>query len=122
MSNAREQIALRNTLGSHLPYHELRDIHWPTVLTAATPAIERGWTGDELARWCIGDLSENVDNVGALIVATLRQLGQQDPPRDTTPTPVNVSEIRAQRAAAASASRNVDHAAWVRHIKAQIHT
>jgi hypothetical protein len=119
VSNAREQLALRNTLHQALGYTDLRDIYWPAVLTAATPAIERGWTGDELARWCIADLGDDVDNPGALIVSTIRDLAKTDPPRDITPQPTHITAIHEANAAAIKASAHVDHAAWVAKIKAQ---
>ena len=120
MSNAREQLALRNTLHAALTYTEIRDIRWHTLITEARPAIERGWTGDEIARWCIADIGGNPpDNVGAVMLTTIRRLANTDPPRDTTPSPTPCTSIQAQRAEAIAASANVDHAAWAARIKAQ---
>jgi hypothetical protein len=119
LSNAREQLALRNVLHQALTYDELRTIHWPTVINASRPATERGWTGQELARWCIADLGDDVDNPGALIVSTIRALAKTDPPRDLTPQPTHITAIHEANAAAAKASAHVDHAGWVAKIKAQ---
>jgi hypothetical protein len=118
VSNAREQIALRNALHEALTYAEIREVRWHTVIATAIPAIERGWTGNELARWALGDIGPDTDNVGASIVTTLKQLGEHEPPRDITPTPQPMSHIQQTRAQAIAASSNVDHTAWANRIRA----
>ena len=117
MSNARETIALRAHLLTYLRHDEIRDINWHTVTTTADPAITRGWTGRELADWCASELGPGADNPGALIVTTLRALADIDPPRDTTPQPTHINDIRAAQAAAIQAARNVDHKAWAQRIR-----
>lgn len=105
MSNAREIVTLRNLLQQWLQPQELRVVAWPAIANASAPALDRGWTADELARWCIADLAGNPpDNVGAVLVTTLRTLATIDPPREHTPTPDpfdldDLAKRRAQRAA-----------------------
>lgn len=93
---AHELVAMRNRIQNLLNPNELRAIHWGTLTTAAEPALKRGWTGDELARWAIAELGEQTTNPGASIVATLRHLADTNPPRDTTPTPPAASHVLAE--------------------------
>lgn len=94
-SNARELVALRSTLNDSLTLPEIRSINWATVAKAAAPAIARGWTGDELARWALGDLGERTDSVGAVIVSVLRDLATVAPHREATPEPPPAGEVLA---------------------------
>ena len=121
MSDAREVLTLRNLLQQWLAPDEIRAVAWHVVTHAAADAVARGWTGDELARWCIADLGGiRPDSPGAVILTTLRRLAQTDPPRDTTPAPRNVTEYRRDRAKAVSESEHVDHAGHVQAIKAAL--
>ena len=119
MSNAREQLTLRNRLQTWLEPHEVRQLQWQPLMNAAADALTRGWTGDELARWCIADIGPNTDNIGGTITTTLRQLGTVDPPRDTTPTPEPCDGTeRAQRIANAATPEQRTH--WANHIRQTI--
>ena len=94
-ANAREGIRFRNLLQSALTPDENRGINWTAILRTAQPAITRGWTGDELANWCIGDLGPTTTNVGGSVHATVKLMGDMDPPRKPTPGPPPVSEVLA---------------------------
>lgn len=110
-SNARELVALRNELQTSLPADLVLAINWRAVVDAAAAALARGWTGHELARWAIADLSgDPADNPGAVIVTTLRDLGRVDPPRESTPQPPTYVRPPAPRPA--------DHAAGAAAVRA----
>jgi hypothetical protein len=120
LTNAREQLAMRNRLQNWLKPEEIRDIHWPPLLNASADAIARGWTGDELARWIIGDLAGNPpENIGAVAMATIRQLASQDPDRDTTPTPERYDDTE-RRARIANAATPEQATHWANHIRQTI--
>lgn len=119
MSDAREILAMRNTLQLALHPAELRDIHWPSIAAAAGEAVARGWTGDEIARWAIGDMGRDVERPGAVILTTVRSLAAADPPRQTTPTPTSMAEHHRAIEAAKRDSEDVDHATWVKRIREQ---
>lgn len=115
MTDAREKLMLRHTLHKHLPPAELRAINWTAVTDAATDAIAQGWEGDDLARWVIGDLGPDADNPGAVIVTSLRWLGQQPPPGHTPqPEPYDDTE-RQRRIANAATPEQRTH--WVNQIR-----
>ena len=117
VSDARETVAFRNRLQQWLDPGELRQVAWPVLTRAAADALARGWTGDELARWCIADLAGNPpENPGAVMLTTIRALAQTDPPRDTTPIPDDIAGYRAERARAIEAARGVDHARYAEKI------
>lgn len=120
MSNASEQIDLRNKLQTWLTPHEIRGIGWTALLNASAHAIARGWTGDEIARWILGDLQGNPpDSIGAVAMSRIRNLADTDPPRDATPSPPDIAALRAERAQAVANAEHVDHAAWIARIKNQ---
>lgn len=116
-ANARELIALRATLNDALTLAEVRSVNWHTVTTAATEAIARGWTGNELARWAIGDLGEHTESAGAVIVTTLRNLARHDPPREATPQPPSIRAVLADMHARNTISSEA--ATWAGRIREQ---
>ena len=96
VGNAREVIALRAALNDALTYDEVRAVNWAVVTKEAGPAIARGWTGVELAKWAVGDLSDTTENPAGVIVTALRDLGLIDPPRPpATPTPPPIDQVLA---------------------------
>lgn len=111
----RELVALRACLAAHLDPADLRTLAWPVVASAAGPGIGRGWLGAELgAAAVLGAYSGGVENVGAYVVASLRDLAAVDPPRQVTPQPAPVRAVLAElRPAAPSA----DHATWLQLIR-----
>lgn len=119
-SNARnrELVALRVNLNEALTTGEIRSVNWATVAKAAGPALARGWTGVELARWAIGEIGDRTESVGAVIVSAVRDMGAVDPPREATPAPPPVRDVLAdmygRNTAAASAQQ------WAERIRAGI--
>jgi hypothetical protein len=96
VGNARELIALRVALNEALTYDEIRLVNWAVIAKESGPAIARGWTGEELARWAVGDLSETTENAAGVIVTALRDMGLMDPPRaPATPQPPPVAQVLA---------------------------
>lgn len=117
VNNAREHVAFRNALQTMLTIDELRAINWRAVMNESDNAIDRGWTGEELARWCATDLSGAPDSPGAVIVTRLRNLGETNPPREHTPQPIPMSAIHADRAHAIAA-RSSTQSEWAARVRA----
>lgn len=115
--NARELIALRAALNEALTYDEIRAVNWSVVTREAAPAIARGWTGAELAKWAIGDLSETTESAPGVIVTALRDLGLMDPPRPpATPGPPPVADVLADIHTQHTPG---DAQQWINRIRAQ---
>lgn len=113
---ARELLAMRNELHTGLPIDVITATNWRTVTDAAAPAIARGWTGHELARWVIADQAGTpADNPGALIVTTLRDLATVTPPRDTTSAPPPVAQVLAELHQRHQPATNPTH--WAQRIR-----
>ena len=94
VSNAREIVAMRNHLHSGLTPAELRAVNWQAIVNVAVHAINRGWTGHELADWALASLSDETLNVGGAMHKTLSDLAESDPPRPKpTPQPPPVAEV-----------------------------
>lgn len=92
----RELLALRTHLATHLRPDDAAALAWPVVAAAAGPGIGRGWTGAELgASSLLGAYSGGIDSIPAYVVANLRDLAAQDPPREQTATPPPVADVRA---------------------------
>lgn len=66
---------------------EIRAVNFQAVADAAAAALDRGWTGPQVARVALTNL-DGAKNLGAVMVANVRQLGNEDPPRTPTPPPV----------------------------------
>jgi len=121
MGNARELLALRHHLAAHLQPHDLTRLAWPALTTHAQTAINRGWTGQELAETALlGAYSDNINDPIAYLVAGIRDLATTDPPRDHTPTPTHITEHQAAAAQAKANASNDPHY-WANLIRNQIH-
>ena len=114
--NARELVALRNELQTTLPAATVTTVNWRAVTDAAAAALARGWTGFELARYALANLAGTpADNPGAVIVTTLRDLGQIDPPRpETTSQPDPIDRAAIGRALAHASTSAADWADRIR--------
>ena len=103
--NARELLALKRTLHDALSLAEIRAINWPAIANVVALAFDRGWRGDELAKFAIEGL-DRADDAGAVIYTTLRDLSTVDPPRDSTNQPPPAAQVlAAMRTRPASAQR-----------------
>jgi hypothetical protein len=119
-TTTRETVALRNELQTTLPASVVAAVNWRAVQDAAAPALARGWTGLELARWALADLAGTpAENPGAVVVTTLRALAQVDPPREVTPAPPPITDVLAAAHARNQPTR--DPAAWAARIRQGIH-
>ena len=92
--NARELLALKRTLHDALSLAEIRAVNWPAIANVVALAFDRGWRGDELAKFAIEGLDRAAD-AGAVIYTTLRDLSTVDPPRDSTNQPPPVADVLA---------------------------
>lgn len=119
-SNARELLAMRNRLQDALTPDEIRDVNWRALTDVAVNAIVRGWTGEELAHWALGDLGALTENIGATMLTTIRQLGAIDPPRHATPTPPPIQQVRADLFARHVPAGPAQASEWVTRIRAQL--
>lgn len=119
MSNAREILAFRNQLQLWLTAEQILTVAWGALSVAAGEAIDKGWTGDELARWAYSSLAgDPPESAGAVVLTTVRQMATEEPPRDLTPQPRHMGAIRQEQAIArASASANPSH--WAGMIKSK---
>lgn len=118
MTNARETLAMRTTIHAGLRPEDIPRINFAALLNASADAIARGWTGQELASIALEGLyTGDVRDLGAVMHANLRSIAGQDPPREITPSPPDITSLRAERAAAVAEAERVDHAAWVARIK-----
>ena len=114
-SDARDLLAMRNSIQAALSLDELRDVNWRALANAAAPAIARGWTGDELARWAIAELGRGAENPGAVMLTAIRERAAQDPPRESTPTPPPARSVLADIHRGQQAStRTAEHLATIR--------
>lgn len=119
-SNARELVAMRNRLQQALSPDEIRTVNWQALANVAVDAVDRGWGGDEIAHWALGDIGSTTENVGATLLTAIRGLGTMDPPRITTPTPPPIDQVRAEMYSRHEPATPEQAAAWVKRIKAEL--
>lgn len=114
VSNARELVALRHHLATHLDPADAAAISWPSVAKTAGPGIDLGWTGADLAATAMqGVYSGGIDSPAAYVMAGLRDLAQQAPPSAApTPTPPPARDVLTGRQTPAS-----DPAAWAAKVR-----
>jgi hypothetical protein len=117
MTTARELIALRHHLATHLDQTDSARIAWPVIATMATPGIEHGWGGAELAAAAmLGVYSGGIEDPAAYIAANLRDLASEPPPREVTPGPPPISEVLATMHSRNQPATNP--AEWVAQLRA----
>lgn len=116
MNNARELLALRTYLATHMRPDDVASLAWPTVASLAGPGIGRGWSGSELAATALlGAYSDGVEKPAAYVVAAIRDLSTQDPPRERTATPPPVQDVLASIHRGHQAStHSTEHTATIR--------
>ena len=122
-TTSRELIALRNHLGAHLDSVDAGRLAWPVVASVAGPGLGRGWGGAELAAaTMLGVYSGGVEDPAAYIVANLRDLGTQDPPREVTPTPPPIGTVQADelRGRGHNPTSPANATSWAQHIRDQV--
>lgn len=113
MTNAREIVTMRTLILAGLEPTEIRTVNFQAIADAAAPAIARGWSGDEIARAALANLDQ-AKSIGAVMVANVRQLAHEDPPR--TPGPPPIAEVLADMHGRHTPG---DHQAWINRIRAQ---
>lgn len=84
LSNARELAAMKSRMWPALSPTEVRSLNWAAIANAAADAFSRGWTGFEVGSAAMENL-DGARNLGAVIVANIRTLATQDPPRTLSP-------------------------------------
>jgi hypothetical protein len=111
VSNARELAAMRTRIWPALTAVETRGLNWAAIANAAAEAFDNGWTGFEVGSAAIENLGD-ARNLGAVMVANIRAMG--DPHREATPTPPPIDRAAIAKAQREAASQPSEWAAKVR--------
>ena len=114
LSNARELTAMKSRMWPALSPTEVRSLNWAAIANAAADAFGHGWTGFEVGSAAMENLG-GARNLGAVIVANIRTLATQDPPR--TPSPPAYDRAEVARITNAAAKDPSGWAAKVREAK-----
>ena len=117
MTDSRETLAMRARIWDALTAAEIRTVNFAALANAAAPAFARGWTGFELGSAAVENLN-GADNIGAVMLTSIRELATVDPPREVTPTPPPVQQVLATVHAHNAPARNA--AEWTARIRAQL--
>lgn len=112
MTNARELIAMRARIWPALTPAEIRTVNFAALANAAADALARGWTGEEVGSAALENLG-NAENLGAVMLTNIRELGRIDPPRTPVPPPVQSVLADIHHGHQAS-TRTAEHLATIR--------
>jgi hypothetical protein len=119
MTTSQETIAMRATIWAALRPEELRAINFAALDNAAADAMDRGWTGVEIGKAAVQNL-DGAHNVGAVMLTAIRDLGSFNPPREVTPTPPPIDQVRAEMYNRHPPASPQQASAWAARIRAEL--